>query len=69
MSEHDVTGHVMFATPDDEGLPLTRCICGETWNPWSGPVLSVYADSPTECERCHRRFYFRNNVRVFEVID
>lgn len=63
----DVTDRVSFENPDDESLPLTKCACGETWRPWNGPILSIYEDDPRECNRCHRQFYFRNDVRVFEV--
>ena len=67
MTTRDVTPEVRFGNPDDESLPLTSCLCGAEWKLWDGPILSVYADDPTECPQCHRRFYFSLWVRVFEV--
>lgn len=64
----DVTDAVEFSNNDDECLPLTKCICGAKWSPWSGPILSIYDDSPTECPQCRRRFIFHLGIRVKQVL-
>lgn len=63
----DVTDAVQFGEIDGEALPLSKCVCGAKWHPWDGPILSVYADDPTECLNCGRKFYFTNTIRVLEV--
>ena len=62
----DVTSSVDFRLNDDELLPLTRCVCGALFQPWDF-TLGVYADSPTECPVCGRRFYFSVQIHVYEV--
>jgi hypothetical protein len=65
--DRDVTDQVSIGNPDDENCPLQKCVCGATWTGWEGPTLGVYKDHATECPACHRRFYFRQTVRVFQV--
>ena len=65
----DVTADVKFGAVDDECLPLTRCLCGAAWNAWHGPVLSYTSrETAEECPVCLRRFYFTNDIRVWEVV-
>jgi len=33
--EKDVTGKVNFSFPDDESLPITKCVCGRTFGLWN----------------------------------
>lgn len=68
MTERDVTPQTRFGNSDDELLPLTRCVCGQTFKLWE-LTLSVYADDPTRMDCCGRRLYFSNNVRILEVTD
>ena len=62
----DVTDKVGVGMIDDESLPLTKCICGVVFIPWE-MVLGIYKDDPTTCPYCHRKFYFTNNISVYEV--
>jgi len=62
----DVTDQVEFNNPDDELLPLTKCVCGKTFESWDFNI-GVYDDMPTECSNCGRKFVFENNVKVFQV--
>lgn len=62
----DVTTLVDFNNPDDECLPITKCVCGEKFPTWKF-VISIYSDIPKSCPKCGRKFYFRNAVRVFQV--
>jgi DNA-directed RNA polymerase subunit RPC12/RpoP len=62
----DVTDKVDFNNPDDEYLPLTRCVCGATFPSWD-QVLSIYPEHPWECPACGAKLVFRNAVRVFQV--
>ena len=62
----DVTDKVCFGSIDDECMPLTKCVCGEEYAHWV-LVLSIYPDSPTECPKCGRQYYFSASVRVYQV--
>ena len=62
----DVTPLVDFRLNDDELLPLTRCACGASFQPWDF-TIGVYADSPTECPVCGRALYFSVEIHVYEV--
>ena len=63
----DVTEDTRTGDPDGEHVPLTKCVCGATWDGWNGPILSIYSDDPTECPTCHRRFYVNIRVEVMEA--
>ena len=65
----DVSGGFNIGSVDDECLPVTECICGKEFRGWSDYVLSIYEDTPTECPNCHRKFFFTNYIRIFEVIE
>ena len=65
----DVTDLVHFGECDGESLTLTQCICGFLHHDWCGPILSIYPEHPTECEKCGRKFYFTSEIRIFEVKD
>ncbi len=67
MSQLDITALVSFQNNDDESLPLTKCACGQTFPSWEF-ILSIYADMPHECPNCHRKLFFRNEIRVYEVV-
>lgn len=65
----DVSNDFEIGSVDDESLPVTRCACGCEFKGWSDYVLSIYEDTPHECPKCHRKFFFRNSIRIYEVID
>ncbi|KKM40390.1 hypothetical protein LCGC14_1563890 [marine sediment metagenome] len=67
--EIDVTAEVDFGWNDDETLPLTKCVCGEKWGAWSGPLLGIEKDYPTECPNCGRKLYWTTRIRVLEITD
>ena len=71
MTQTDVTDSVDFdfGSIDGELLPLTKCVCGAKWSPWSGPGISIYEDSPNACPECGRKFYFAACIKVYEVHD
>ena len=62
----DVTDKVDFQNPDDEVLPLTRCICGAAFKPWD-EIVSIYRDNPWVCPTCGAKLIFSNSVRVYQV--
>jgi hypothetical protein len=62
----EVTKQVSFGNPDDELLPITKCACGQEWESWDFSI-GIYEDEPKQCPACGRSFYFRNNIKVFEV--
>lgn len=69
-TETDVTDLVDFdpGMIDSEALPIIQCACGQEFGSWDF-VLSIYKDTPNECPNCHRKFYFRPSIRVYEVRD
>lgn len=62
----DVTSEVQFGNNDDEHLPLTKCICGETFELW-GFMIGVYKDDPDECPECGRKYYFSNSIVIYQI--
>ena len=62
----DVTDKVEFGNPDDECLPLHKCVCGKKFDHFSA-LVSVYEDGAWECDDCGRKLFFRNSIKVFEV--
>ena len=62
----DVTDQVSFQNPDDEALPLTRCVCGAAFRPWE-QIVSIYDKNPWECPSCGAKLVFGNAVRVYQV--
>lgn len=64
----DVTSQVDFGLPDDELLPLTKCVCGATFTLWHFNV-SVYSDDATSCAHCGARLYFTNSIRVWKIVE
>jgi hypothetical protein len=62
----DVTSKVSFDGVDDENLPLTRCVCGERFKPWS-QIVGIYRDLPWSCPKCSAKLVFSNGVRVFQI--
>lgn len=68
MKYKDVTSLVDFQNNDDECLPITQCVCGKKFSPWSF-IISIYEDGAYACPNCGRKFFFRLGIRVFQVED
>ena len=68
MNDIDVTKDIRFGDNDGEYLPITKCVCGEKFNSWDFSI-SIYNDMLTECPKCNRKFYFRNSITIYEVIE
>lgn len=70
--DKDVTDLVSFGNNDDECLPLIECVCGTHYGWWefiiSGDRDLALLPSRT-CKVCGRHLYFKNSIRVFEVVD
>ena len=64
--ETDVTEKVKFGNNDDEYLPIEKCVCGAEFGSWSF-VINVYKDDPNECPKCGRKYYFRNEIKVYLI--
>jgi len=62
----DITDKVEFGGNDDELLPLTKCICGKTFESWTF-ILNADKSSPTKCLACGRNLYFEIGIRVYEI--
>ena len=67
MKKIDITEKMQFGDIDGEQLPIMKCLCGESWWPWDGLVLSIY--DIEECPTCHRKFMFSNNITIYEVVE
>jgi DNA-directed RNA polymerase subunit RPC12/RpoP len=66
----DVTNEVGFGDNDGEWLPLDRCICGERFDKEGGCLsLGIYEDDADECPKCGRKFIFKVNINVYQVLD
>ncbi len=65
-NERDVTAETSFGNPDDELLPLTKCVCGARFKNWD-VTLSIYHDDPRTMECCGRRLYFSLTIQIIEV--
>ena len=52
--DKDVTKQVDFGNPDDEFLPLTKCICRKEYEMWENSI-SIYRDSADKCDSCGRK--------------
>jgi hypothetical protein len=67
--DKDVTKLVSFQENDGECLPLIKCVCGKEFKSWDN-VIGVYKEySHENCSNCHRKFYFTNSIKVYEVED
>ncbi len=66
MSEHRFP-EFSYANPDDEMLPITKCLCGATFKAWEMNV-SVYRDDPTTMPCCGRRVYWSQQITL-HVLD
>lgn len=66
LDPNDVTPCVETGEIDDENMPITKCLCGARFAPWS-EVLSIYKETPWECPECGVRLIFRASVRVLRV--
>jgi len=68
MRIEDVTYDVDFTNPDDEYMPIIQCVCGEKFPNWHY-VISIYPDNAHECPYCGAKLYFRQSIRVYQVIE
>ena len=66
-TEKDITDDVGFGYPDDEMLPLNMCACGHRFNYWEF-MVPMSKEYPSECPHCRRKLFFRQTIKVFEVI-
>lgn len=66
MADKDVTDLVEFGYNDDECLPIHKCVCGQTFRPWTF-IISIYPEMAYKCPNCNRELYFTISIKVFEV--
>jgi len=64
----NVTHLVDFYENDGECLPITKCVCGQMFEPWEF-FISIYKDIAYACPTCGRKLYFRADITVYEVIE
>jgi len=64
----DVTDQVRFDGNDDELLPITQCVCGAKFEPWTF-MIGVYDDEPYACPKCGAKLCFSWSVTVYQIED
>jgi DNA-directed RNA polymerase subunit RPC12/RpoP len=57
-----------YGFSDGDYLPIEKCVCGAEFDWWEFSI-SIYENTPTECPKCGRKFFFTTHVSVWEVID
>jgi len=65
-TREDVTDLVTFDNPDDEALPITKCVCGAKFPVWQ-QVVSIYDGMAWMCPHCGVKLVFSNGVRVYKL--
>jgi len=55
-----------YAMPDDEGLPLLLCACGQGYAAWE-QTIGVEAEYARPMPCCGRRLYWRQRIDVLEA--
>lgn len=66
-SKTNVTSLVKFGEVDGDSLPLERCICGQEFDGWKGPILFNKEENPSTCDSCGRRYCFSNSITVYLI--
>lgn len=65
MEKKHIEGFEFYGV-DGELLSISKCVCGKEFDYWE-QALGIYPEHPTVCPGCGRMFYFRNEIKVFEV--
>jgi hypothetical protein len=67
-TDKDVTEQFDFdsSSIDGESLPILKCICGKKFDYWYFSI-SIYRENAYACPECGRRFYFVNEIKIYEV--
>ena len=68
MKKIDVTNLVEYEGPDDECLPITKCVCGQKFRAWDF-IISIYKEDPYECPKCGAKLYFANSIHVYQTVE
>jgi hypothetical protein len=66
MEPMDVTSRVAYELPDDEMLPITKCVCGKEIDLWH-KTLSIYPDNIHPMECCGAKLYWVPALRVMQI--
>jgi hypothetical protein len=67
MHKIDVTDQVTFGLNDGESLPLTKCVCGKTFNMWDNIIHCDDGWSHDESCLCGRKLVFSIQIHVYEI--
>jgi hypothetical protein len=63
----NVTNNVKIETLGDI-IRLEICICGISFPPGTGPIITSYDKPPVECPNCHRKFIFTKTISILEDV-
>ena len=62
----DVTNQTEADFPDEEIMPLRKCICGKLYESWA-QVISIYPDHITPMPCCGAKLYWVPAWKVMQV--
>jgi hypothetical protein len=62
----DVTDKINYSEFDVGMVNIAVCICGHDFD-YADFVINNDKERLVECEKCGRKFYFTNSIRVFMV--
>jgi hypothetical protein len=66
MKEIDVTNKITYSEFDVGMLMISRCFCGEEFD-YGDLIINDDKRCLVECEKCGRKFYFTNEIKVIMV--
>jgi DNA-directed RNA polymerase subunit RPC12/RpoP len=64
----EVTNDVDHENPDDEELPITKCVCGAEFKPWEH-TISIYPEDAYECPKCGVKLYFIQTIKIYQIVE
>ena len=66
MKETEITDKIDYCEFDVGMLMISRCLCGEEFG-YGDLIINDDKRRLVECEKCKRKFYFTNQIKVFMV--
>ena len=63
----EVTTSVKYQLPDDEFLPITKCVCGQEFQAWDF-TISIYSNMATECPKCKAKLFFSPRIAIYQLV-
>ena len=67
MSSKDVTRLVEFSYPDEESLPITKCVCGARFDLWDFVIDAEWEKEKYSCPVCNTKLCWTQTITVYQV--